>query len=168
MVAYNISGGCARLLKSTQFVDTLQLVDHSSPLLTQTGSWVDTPANDTLAGHYSSSSLHTTAEPGAQVSFTLTGTGVWFHSGKRPAYGSYALSIDGFPRGSGPATSSEPLLNQYLIGASNLTMGEHKAVSFNAGGGVLDFDYLVFETDVGGSGCVSSFYCCGGLFDNCS
>ena len=129
-------------------------MDDSSPLLTYTGSWLDTPSNDTLAANYSSQSLHTTFVPGAEVTLKFNGTGVWFYGGHRPGYGSYVLSVDGSTVGSGTSASSAAAFNQLLEGTSDLTMGEHTAVLLSGGGGPMDVDYVIFETGLGSNGYV--------------
>ena len=124
-------------------------VDDSSPLLTYTGPWLDTPANDTLAANYTDGSLRTTSTPGAKVTLQFNGTGVWFFGGHRPNYGSYVLLVDGSTVGTGSARSATPSIpqaNQPLIGSANLSMGPHTAVLMSAGGGPMDLDYAIFQT----------------------
>lgn len=83
------------------------------------------------------------------MTFTFNGTGVWLYGAHRPGYGSYSLSVDGNTVVNGSAASSNPLFDQVLGGSANLGMGEHTAVLTSTGGGPVDFDSLVFETQIG-------------------
>ena len=159
MVAYNVSGepDCAHASPHTPILIYRHTVDDSSPLITYAGSWLDTPANDTLAANYTWSSLHTTAVPGASVSFSFNGTGIWFYGGHRPGYGNYTLSVDGRTVADGSASAANPVFDQLLGGSSNLTSAEHTAVLASLGGGPVDLDYLVFEGDIGSGNRCAAF-----------
>ncbi|KIP10935.1 hypothetical protein PHLGIDRAFT_186302 [Phlebiopsis gigantea 11061_1 CR5-6] len=124
-------------------------VHNSSPLISYTAAWLDTPAGDAFAVNYTDSGFHTTSDPGATAIFTFNGTGVWLYGAHRPGYGSYTLSVDGSTVFNGSAASSNPVFDQVLGGSANLSMGEHTAVLTNIGGGAVDLDSLVFETQIG-------------------
>lgn len=54
----------------------------------------------------------------------------------------------------GSASSSNAIFDQALGGHANMSMGEHTAVFRNEGDGYVDFDSLIFETQIGDKGCV--------------
>ena len=83
------------------------------------------------------------------MTFKFNGTGVWFYGAHRPGYGGYSLSVDGNTVGSGSAASSNPLFDQVLGGSANLSVGEHTAILTNTGGGAIDLDSLIFQTQIG-------------------
>ena len=124
-------------------------VHNSSPLISYTAAWLDTPAGDAFTANYTNSGFHTTNSSGASVTFTFNGTGVWFYGAHRPGYGGYSLSVAGTAVGSGSAASSSPVFDQVLGGSTNLTMGEHTAVLTSTGGGAIDLDSLIFQTQIG-------------------
>lgn len=88
------------------------------------------------------------------MTFKFNGTGVWFYGAKRPGYGKYSLSVDGHSVVNGSASSSNAIFDQALGGHANMSMGEHTAVFRNEGDGYVDFDSLIFETQIGDKGCV--------------
>jgi hypothetical protein len=117
-------------------------------LISYSGSWIDTPLGDSLVGNYSGASFHAANATGSNASFTFNGTGVWFYGAHRPGYGDYTLAVDGRTVASGNAASNVTLLDQLLGGAMNLGMGQHTAV-LSSSAGPIDFDSLVFETQIG-------------------
>ena len=124
-------------------------VHNSSPLISYTTTWMDTPVNDVYAANYSGAAFHTTYSPGASATFKFSGTGVWFYGARRPDYGSYSISVDGFSVTDDSAASTNPIFDQFLGGSANLEMGEHTAVLTNTGGGPIDMESLTFETHIG-------------------
>ncbi|CCM01927.1 uncharacterized protein FIBRA_04000 [Fibroporia radiculosa] len=126
-------------------------LDDSSPLLSYSPSnaWLDASANDTLAPYYAYGSLHTTSVARAEVALTFNGTGFWLFGGLRPHYGTFIVSVDGTQILYGNASSTQPVIDALLAGASGLKMGEHRVVLQNAGTGPIDLDAVVFETSIG-------------------
>ena len=124
-------------------------VHNSSPLISYTTGWMDTPVGDSYAANYSGGSFHATNTSGDAVTFKFNGTGVWFYGAHRPGYGDYSVAIDGNSVFSGSAASSNPIFDQFLGGAANLSMGEHTAVLTSTGGGSIDLDSLIFEAQTG-------------------
>lgn len=88
---------------------------------------------------------------GASVSFTFTGTGVWFFGAKLPSYGGYNLAIDGKTVTSGSATSSAAQFDALLGGAGGLSNGKHTAVLSTTDGSGIDLDQVMFEAQIGTS-----------------
>ena len=127
-------------------------VDDSSPLISYTGSWLDTPANDPLVANYTGASFHTTNAAASIATLKFNGTGVWFYGAHRPEYGNYSITVDGQTVANGTTSSSTPVFDQLLGASLNLSMGEHTAVLSNVGGGSIDLDALIFETQIGSQG----------------
>lgn len=128
---------------------TRTTVHNSSPLISYTVAWLDTPVGDTYAANYTGGGFHTTNISGATATFKFNGTGVWCYGALRPGYGSYSLSVDGDTVFNGSAAAPNAVFDQFLGGSSQLGMGEHTAVLTNTGGGYVDLDSLVFETHIG-------------------
>lgn len=126
------------------------IVHNSSPLISYTSAWVDTPIGDIYAANYSGAAFHTTNSSGASVMFKFNGTGVWLYGAHRPGYGNYSVFVDGAQVFNGSAASPNPVFDQFLGGSANLTMGEHTAVLTNTGGGSVDVESLIFEAKIGG------------------
>lgn len=124
-------------------------VHNSSPLISYTAAWLDTPAGDAFTANYTDSGFHTTNVSGSTVTFQFNGTGVWFFGAHRPGYGGYSLTVDGNTVGGGSAASSNPVFDQAMGGSANMSLGEHTAVLTSTGGGPIDFDSLIFETQIG-------------------
>lgn len=124
-------------------------VHNSSPLISYTAAWLDTPVGDPYSANYTASGFHATNISGATATLRFNGTGVWFYGARRPGYGSYSLNLDGNTIFTGNASSSNPIFDQLLAGSSELSMGEHTAVFMNTGGGTVDLDSVVFETRLG-------------------
>ena len=120
-------------------------------VISYTAAWLDTPAGDAFTANYTDSGFHTTSVSGETATFKFNGTGVWFYGAHRPGYGSYTLSVDGSTVFNCSAASSNPVFDQVLGGSANLSSGEHTAVFTNIGGGGIDLDSLIFETQVGAS-----------------
>lgn len=57
--------------------------------------------------------------------------------------------IDGQTIANGSASSGTPVLDQLLGASTNLSIGEHTAVLSSVGGGAIDLDKLIFETQIG-------------------
>ena len=125
------------------------VVDDSSPLISYTGGWADTPLEDSLAQSYLAHSLHTSSAPGATATFTFNGTGIWLYGGRRPNYGAFKLAVDGRTVMEGKASASNNAVGQLLGGATSLGMGQHTAVLTVSGTGPVDLDNLIFETHIG-------------------
>jgi len=125
-------------------------LDDSSPLISYSpsGAWTDTPKGDTLAQSYSAQSLHSASQNGATASFSFNGTGVWLYGGARSNYGSYSVQIDGKPISQGSAASSSDSVGKLLGGTAGLDMGPHTVVLTNGGGGPIDIDSLIFQTQM--------------------
>lgn len=109
--------------------------------------------------NYTEAGFHTTSISGSTATFKFNGTGVWFYGAHRPSYGNYSLTVDGSTVFNGSAAASNPVFDQFLGGSSHLDMGEHTAVFTNTGGGFVDLDSLIFETQVGDEGLVCAFLC---------
>ncbi|KAI0093109.1 hypothetical protein BDY19DRAFT_902909 [Irpex rosettiformis] len=129
-------------------------LDDSSPLVSYSGSWLDTPGNDSLAANYTGASFHTSNTTGSTATLKFNGTGVWFYGAHLPQYGNYSITVDGQIVASGTASSgtSVPVFDQLLGSSFNLSMGQHVAVLSSVNGGAIDLDKLIFETQVGSQG----------------
>ncbi|KAJ8469525.1 hypothetical protein ONZ51_g8939 [Trametes cubensis] len=92
------------------------------------------------------STYHGTSDSGAIAKFTFNGTGVWFYGAKKPDYGSLILVVDDDVAAYVNATASDTELGQFLVGASDLKMGEHVVSVMNGGTGAIDLDAIVYET----------------------
>lgn len=152
MASFNVSGEPKLFLSRSSTHLTILTVHNSSPLISYTAAWLDTPVGDASAANYTGGGFHTTSSSGATAAFTFNGTGVWFYGARRPGYGSYSLIVDGDTVSSGNAGADNPVFDSFLAGSSNLGMGEHTAVFTNTGGGAVDLDSLVFETHIGAEG----------------
>ncbi|KAF8160756.1 hypothetical protein B0H34DRAFT_697962 [Crassisporium funariophilum] len=131
-------------------------VEDSSPMISYSpaGSWIDTPADDTLAASYSGGTFHTTAAQGATATIAFNGTGLSIFGGHRSNYGTYSIAVDGQTITSGSAESADSSVQQLLGTVSGLPDGPHTAVLTNTGGNPIDIDWIDFENRVGDPGAV--------------
>lgn len=123
-------------------------LEDSSPLISYSpaGAWTDTPQGDFSSSSYSGSSFHTTSTPGASLSFSFNGTGIWLYGARRSEYGSYTISVDGVEMMQENANSPDSEFQQSLGGVASLQMGSHEVTLTNTGS-MVDLDYVVFEAD---------------------
>lgn len=149
-------------------------VDDASPLVIYdpADAWVHTSGSD--AQSYGNSTFSSAQTEGATVKLSFTGTGFWVYGATKPDYGQYILMLDNQVMLYANATSDQPQFGQVLGGSSGLADGEHEVMLMSAGGGLVDFDSIMFETTdqqsmyvpVQSVCCMASVVLCGGVASN--
>ena len=126
---------------------SFRAVQHSSPSISYSPEWLDTPIGPNFPAHYSGIGFHTTHFTGAIATFTFTGTGVWFYGSRQPDGGNYTLTLNDQPPVDGDSSCLS--CGEILGGFSELNFGEHTATLISAGG-PMEFDSIIFEANIGG------------------
>ncbi|KAI1794640.1 copper radical oxidase [Ganoderma leucocontextum] len=142
-----ISPGSTKITKFTPYYvpPGAKSYDSSSPLLHFSGTW-----SELWHSAYVQKTLRSTAEPGASMTFSFTGTGIeWFgNMGKK--HGAASVYLDGTFVEIVSAYSPTLMRQQRIFWAFNLKQGKHTVKIVNASdknstsrGAVIDVDALV-------------------------
>ncbi|KAG8696010.1 hypothetical protein FRC12_002966 [Ceratobasidium sp. 428] len=123
-----------------------RIVDDADNMVSYDGGWELVQSSGPISGpegFFYANTVHRTTQPGATLSFTFTGSGVWYFSDIDTTHGYVQISVDG-----GPAESvsgyHDPHLAQRLIWSKEkLTFGEHK-VTIAHGGTPVQYATLDF------------------------
>jgi hypothetical protein len=126
-------------------------VEDSSPLISYSGSWSDSPQNDTSLASYSGSSYHTTSAPGATANISFYGTGITIYGGHRENYGTYQISVDN-QNITSQSSAGQDAFQQVLGSVSGLSNGRHFATLTSTSSSPIDIDFCQVQTEVGESG----------------
>ncbi|KAJ7660454.1 hypothetical protein B0H17DRAFT_1095417 [Mycena rosella] len=107
------------------------------------------PAFDAGTSEWLMGTYHTTSVVGASVSFNFTGPAIYVFGAAGPAYGSFAVEVDGTTSQASAYAASNASAPYMLYGAANLTYAAHTLTLRNlgkqgadAGGDALLFDFL--------------------------
>ncbi|KAF9050294.1 hypothetical protein BJ165DRAFT_1402045 [Panaeolus papilionaceus] len=132
-------------------------IEDTSPLIVYSGEggyndWkAGTSKDDSALDRYSQSSYTVTSTVNASASFFFYGTGVQIFGSKRPTHGDYQITVDAWvydPK-SGNATDAEGLFQTSLFTTSSLKSAYHMVRMTNVGNGLLDLDFLTWQTPIG-------------------
>ncbi|KAG8692431.1 hypothetical protein FRC08_009785 [Ceratobasidium sp. 394] len=112
------------------------IVDDADNMVSYDGGWELVQGAGPITGadgHFYMNTVHRTTQPGATLTFTFTGSGVWYFSDIDRTHGFVQISVDG-----GPAESisgyHDPHLAQRLIWSKEkLTYGQHKVTISHSG-----------------------------------
>ncbi|KAF5389387.1 hypothetical protein D9757_004246 [Collybiopsis confluens] len=125
-------------------------VEDSSPLISYSGSWLDS-TNDTSISSYSGSSYHTTSSQGAAANISFYGTGITIYGGHRPDYGTYQISVDNNHITS-QSSAGQDAFQQVLGSFSGLSNGQHFVILTSTSSSPIDIDFCQVQTEIGESG----------------
>ncbi|KAF8631663.1 hypothetical protein AX17_005064 [Amanita inopinata Kibby_2008] len=126
-------------------------VTNVSPLIQYIprSSWHEAFSNDPLLDTYTTRSYHATNATDGQglLSFSWNGTGVWLYGGYRERLGPYEVTLDDqSTRFEGFKPGDLETGHRLLYGQGGLSGSALHTVQLRVIEGVLDFDYLQFET----------------------
>ncbi|KAG9119678.1 hypothetical protein FRC07_005183, partial [Ceratobasidium sp. 392] len=105
------------------------IVDDTDNTVGYSGGWELIQAAGPISGpegHFYMNSVHRTTQPGATLTFTFTGSGVWYFSDIDTTHGYVQISVDGGPAESISGYHNPHLAQKLIWSKQNLAYHEHK------------------------------------------
>ncbi|KAG9120993.1 hypothetical protein FRC07_003245, partial [Ceratobasidium sp. 392] len=105
------------------------IVDNTDNTVSYSAGWELIQAAGPISGpegHFYMNSVHRTTQPGATLTFTFTGSGVWYFSDIDTTHGYVQISVDGGPAESISGYHNPHLAQKLIWSKQNLAYRAHK------------------------------------------